>query len=271
MAEFEPTGNRVSARPMAGDALRRRPYNLPGRGLSGGMSIWVRLSDFVAGTAGHALGGLVEQVRTVFAGDPETRARVAFSVAMIALSAKMAKADGVVTMAEVDAFREIFEIPDEEVERVAVLYNLAKRDVAGYRSYAAQLAGLCGSGRPDCPMLRDILDGLFHIAKTDGVVHDKELAFLTDVAAIFGIGDAEFDRVRARHVDVGQGDPWRILGLHPGMDHRQARRRYHDLVRDNHPDTMAARGVPAEFHAIAHARIATINAAWDQVEPELRR
>lgn len=235
------------------------------------MSIWVRISDFVSGTAGNALGGLVEQVRTVFAGDPETRARVAFSVAMIALSAKMAKADGVVTTSEVDAFREIFEIPDEEAERVASLYNLAKRDVAGYQSYAAQLAGLCGSGQPDCPMLRDILDGLFHIAKADGLVHEKELAFLSDVAAIFGITEAEFDRIRARHVDIGDGDPWRILGLEPGTAYADARRRYRDLVRDNHPDTMAARGVPAEFHAIAHERIAAINAAWDRVESELRR
>lgn len=235
------------------------------------MSIWVRISDFVSGTAAPALGGLVEQVRTVFAGDPETRARVAFSVAMIALSAKMAKADGVVTTAEVDAFRQIFEIPDREAARVASLYNLAKQDVAGYQSYAAQLAGLCGSGEPDCPMLRDILDGLFHIAKADGVVHDRELEFLTDVAAIFSITDKEFDRVLARHVDSGKSDPWRILGLTPQTSFDDARRRYRDLVRDNHPDTMAARGIPAEFHAIAHDRIAAINAAWDQVEPELKR
>lgn len=235
------------------------------------MSIWVRISDFVSGTAGNALGGLVEQVRTVFAGDPETRARVAFSVAMIALSAKMAKADGVVTTAEVDAFREIFEIPDEEAGRVANLYNLAKRDVAGYQSYAAQLASLCGSGKPDCPILRDILDGLFHIAKADGLVHEKELAFLGDVANIFGITEGEFDRIRARHVDIGLGDPWAIVGIAPDTPYEQARSRYRELVRDNHPDTMAARGVPAEFHAIAHERIAAINAAWDQIEPELKR
>lgn len=246
------------------------PYNWRAFALSGDMSIWVRISDFVSGTAAPALGALVEQVRTVFAGDPETRARVAFSVAMIALSAKMAKADGVVTTAEVDAFRQIFEIPDDEANRVASLYNLAKQDVAGYQSYAAQLAGLCGSGKPDCPMLRDILDGLFHIAKADGIIHDRELAFLTDVATIFGISDAEFDRVVARHVDAGEADPWRILGLTPGTFFEDARRRYRDLVRENHPDAMAARGVPAEFHAIAHDRIAAINAAWDQVEPELK-
>jgi len=235
------------------------------------MSIWMRISDFVSGTAGNALGGLVEQVRTVFAGDPETRARVAFSVAMIALSAKMAKADGVVTTDEVDAFREIFEIPEGDAERVAALYNLAKRDIAGYQSYASQLAGLCGSGEPDCPMLRDILDGLFHIAKADGVIHDKELAFLADVAAIFQLTDTEFERLKARHVDHGASDPWRILGIERGTGYHEARRAYLALVRDNHPDTMAARGVPEEFFAIAHERIAAINAAWDLVAPELPR
>ena len=234
------------------------------------MSIWMRISDFVSGTAAPALGGVVEQVRSVFAGDPETRSRVAFSIAMIALSAKMAKADGIVTTAEVDAFRDIFEIPESEAGRVASLYNLAKRDVAGYQSYAAQLASLCGSGGPDCPILRDILDGLFHIAKADGVIHDKEIAFLEDVAAIFGIGLAELDRIKARHIDAGEADPWRILGLTPNTPYGEARARYRELVRDNHPDTMAARGIPAEFQAIAHDRIAAINAAWDLVEPELK-
>lgn len=235
------------------------------------MSIWVRISDFVSGTAVAALGGIVEQVRSVFSGDPETRARVAFSIAMIALSAKMAKADGIVTDAEINAFRDIFEIPDSEASRVASLYNLAKRDVAGYQSYAAQLAGLCGSGGPDCPILRDILDGLFHIAKADGVIHDKEMAFLEDVAAIFGIGAAELDRIKARHIDGGASDPWRVLGMTPQTPFDEARARYRELVRDNHPDTMAARGVPAEFQSIAHDRIASINAAWDLVEPELNR
>ena len=235
------------------------------------MSIWVRISDFMTGTAGQALGAVVEQVRTVFAGDPETRSRVAFSIAMIALSAKMAKADGVVTREEVDAFRQIFEIPDSQAARVSSLYNLAKQDVAGYQSYAAQLASLCGSGKPDCPMLRDILDGLFHIAKADGLIHDKELLFLEDVATIFGITEAELARIKARHVDAGASDPWRILGLAPGIAYDDAVRHYRSLVRDNHPDTMMARGVPQEFVGIAHERVAAINAAWDIVAPDLKR
>jgi DnaJ like chaperone protein len=234
------------------------------------MSIWVRISDFVSTKATTALSGLVETVRTAFAGDPATRRRVAFSIAMIALSAKMAKADGIVTDSEVDAFREIFEIPADDARRVANLYNLAKQDVAGYRAYAEQVASLCGTGAPDCPLLIDVLDGLFHIAKADGVVHLKELEFLTDVAGIFGISGTAFEGIVARHVDRGHRDPWRILGIQPGIGHAEARRVYLRLVRDNHPDQLMARGLPEEFLKIANDRIAAINDAWEQVEPELK-
>ncbi|GAB4350058.1 MAG: DnaJ family molecular chaperone [Oricola sp.] len=234
------------------------------------MSIWVRISDFVSAKAATALSGVVEAVRTVFAGDPETRRRVAFSIAMIALSAKMAKADGVVTDDEIKAFREIFEIPADDARRVASLYNLARQDVAGYRAYARQVADLCGSGESDCPLLIDVLDGLFHIAKADGVIHRKELDFLTDVAGIFGISGTAFERVVARHVDKGRRDPWRILDLEPGVSHAEARRRYMQLVRDNHPDQLIARGLPEEFIKIANDRIAAINDAWEIVEPELK-
>jgi DnaJ like chaperone protein len=235
------------------------------------MSIWMRISDFVAGKATTALSGLVESVRTAFAGDPATRRRVAFSIAMIALSAKMAKADGIVTSDEVDAFRDIFEIPSEDARRVSGLYNLAKQDVAGYHAYAQQIAGLCGSGEKDCPLLIDVIDGLFHIAKADGVVHRSELNFLTDVATIFEISGAEFERITARHVDRGHFDPYRILGLERGVSHADARRRYLQLVRDNHPDQLIARGLPEEFIKIANDRIAAINDAWELIEPELLR
>ena len=108
-------------------------------------SVWDRLVGMVADAASNALSSVVEAVRTLFEGDPETRRQVAFSVAMIALSAKMAKADGVVTTAEVDAFRDIFKFPEDQAKNVARLYNLARQDVAGYEAYAEKMAALCVS------------------------------------------------------------------------------------------------------------------------------
>src|SRR5882762_7675577 len=129
------------------------------------MSIWDRLGEFITRVSSSATSGVadvVEAVRTVFSGDADLRRKVAFSIAMIALSAKMAKADGIVTQEEVRAFQEIFAIPAEEACNVARLYDLAQQDTAGFELYAERMARLCGSGRENCAMLSDILDGLFH-------------------------------------------------------------------------------------------------------------
>ena len=235
------------------------------------MSVFSRMAEILVDGVSNAVAATIERVRTVFEGDPDTRARVAFSIAMIALSAKMAKADGVVTQDEVNAFQEIFDIPDQERTRVARLYNLAKQDTAGFEAYARQLAELCGRSETGDSAHGDILDGLFHIAKADGVLHDKELVFLQQTAAIFGIDEAEFETITARHVDTGARNPWRILGIDPSSTHAQARRLYLDLVRQNHPDQMVARGVPPEFVRIADERMAAINAAWEAIEPILAR
>jgi DnaJ like chaperone protein len=232
------------------------------------MSIWARIGEFVARISSGAAGGvadLVEAVRTVFEGDPELRRRVAFSVAMIALSAKMAKADGIVTQDEIRAFQDIFAMPHEERRNVERLYRLAMADTAGYEIYAERLAGLCGSGQPDCRMLEDILDGLFHIAKADGVIHEKELRFLRRIAEIFAISDNRFEAILARHV-IGEKDPWAVLGVARDTSFEEVRRHYLRLVSDNHPDRMMARGVPEEFLALANDRMAALNAAYETIE-----
>ncbi len=229
------------------------------------MSIWIRISELISQTAGDALSGAVEAVRSVFAGDPETRRQVSFSIALIALSAKMAKADGVVTPDEVQAFQQIFHIPQSEAARVSRLYNLAKQDVAGFDAYGRQVAKLFPAGDP---ILEDVMDGLFHIAKADGVIHEREREFLDTMARVFAIDETEYRRIRLRHMDADAGDPYALLGADPHWDNTQLKAHWRQLVRDNHPDRMMARGVPAEFIAIANARLAAINSAWETIARE---
>jgi DnaJ like chaperone protein len=235
------------------------------------MSIWTRIGDIVSRISGTALSNALEMVRTLFAGDPELRRRVAFSVAMIALSAKMAKADGIVTQNEIRAFRQIFLVPENEARNVARLYDIAKQDIAGYEVYAERLAGMCGSGHPNCAMLEDILDGLFHIAKADGMVHEREVAFLRRISEIFEISPDHFESILARHADIGEADPYKVLGVGRDASFEEIRRHYRLLVRENHPDRAIARGLPEEFVAIASTRVAALNAAYEVIEKGRRR
>lgn len=232
------------------------------------MAIWTDIRELISGYPADAFAAIVERVRTFFVGDEQTRRRVAFSVALIALSAKMAKADGVVSQSEVDAFRDILNVPDEEMHNVARLYNLAKRDVAGFDVYAARVRSLFpGEGEADDAVLEDVLEALFHIAQADGVLHDAEMVFLEQIALRFGMDEPQFKRIAARHGDGSQIDPYAVLEAGPDWSFEDLRRQHRNLVAAHHPDRMIARGVPPEFVSIANERLASINEAWSLIEP----
>ena len=229
------------------------------------MSIWSDLGEFLSKIVVDGVTTVIEAVRTVFEGDPETRRRVGFSVAMIALSAKMAKADGVVTEDEVEAFRQIFHIPKEEFNNVSRLYNLAKQDVAGFELYAARVRRLFPD---DEQILVDVMNGLFHIAKADGIYHEAELAYLDTVADVFGIKGRDYERVRLRHMEPEDGNPYIFLEADPAWEDEKLKSHYRKLVAQNHPDKFVARGLPPEFVTIANDRLAEINKAWHSIKLE---
>lgn len=198
-------------------------------------------------------------------GDPEADASISFTIAVIALSAKMAKADGVVTGDEVQAFERLFRVAPEERANVRRVFDMAQRDTAGFESYAGQIARLF-AGNPG--LLEDILDGLFEIAKADGVFHPGEAAFLERVADIFGFAPNEFRRIRASHFAPDKADPYVVLGVAYDAGEEEIKRTYRRLVRENHPDSLIGRGVPEEFVRLATDKLAAINGAYDKIVVE---
>lgn len=224
------------------------------------MSIWTRIAAAVSSLAkGEPLSAVFEQLRT----PPERK--VGFAIAVIALGAKMAKADGRVTRDEVAAFREVFKIAREDEPGAAKVFNLARQDVAGFEEYAQKIRAMFGEGDE---ALCDIMEGLFHIAMADGTYHPGEDAFLERVAGIFGMPEARFRRVRSRFVPDAAPDPYDILGVAHDAPLGDIQAAWRGLVRENHPDRMIARGLPEEALRLAESRMAAINQAWEDIQAE---
>jgi DnaJ like chaperone protein len=233
------------------------------------MTIWGKI---LGGAAGFALGGplgaligtvaghAVDSMRRPPRGEGATKT-VAFTIAIIALGAKMAKADGIVTRDEVEAFKRVFRIPPEEMKNVGRVFNQARRDTRGFESYAQQVAGMF-SGNP--AVLEELLYCLAYIARADGHVHPNELEFLRKVAEIFALDAAAFERVTAMR-SGDDADPYSVLGVKRDMPVDELKSVYRNLVRENHPDKLIAQGMPEEFVQVANERLAGINAAWDRI------
>jgi len=221
------------------------------------MTLWSRIADALAALArGEGLAAVFDRLRT-----PPERS-VAFTIAVIALGAKMAKADGRVTRNEVAAFREVFTIPPEEEANAARVFDLARQDVAGFDLYARRIAAMFPAGDP---VLADLLEGLFHIALADGTFDPREEAFLDEVASIFGVGDRCLRGLKARFVPDAGRDPYSVLGVPADAPIPEVRRAWAEAVRETHPDRMIARGVPPEAVRLAEARLRDINLAWEEI------
>jgi DnaJ like chaperone protein len=230
------------------------------------MTIWQKLSGFATsvGEAGGTLLGELAQSLGLGPEPSEPQKHVAFTIAVIALSAKMAKADGVVACVEVETFRRVFHFSPEDARNVERVYALAQQDTAGYEAYADQIAGVL---KDDKKLLQHVLEGLMHIAAADGILHPREDQVLHDIATRLGFSDSEFRFFRARFV-TDPTSPYDVLRLGPDASNEEIKSQYRKLVANNHPDRLMGEGVPAEFLDIANRKLAAINAAYDAIAKE---
>jgi DnaJ like chaperone protein len=226
------------------------------------MPLWETFQSFVEMARRRTLGAVFDAL----AEHQARRDEAAFSIALIALSAKMAKADGIVTDDEIAAFRRFFSYPDSEARKVTMVYRLAQQDVAGFEHYLTRVARIFD----DVPqVLEDVLDCLFYVAAADGVEHPRERALLETAARAFKVGPAQLRRIRAIHLGLDADDPYAILGVDPGVAADELKAAYRALVREHHPDALMARGVPVSLASIGEARMAAINAAYAKLRAEV--
>ena len=188
-----------------------------------------------------------------------------FAVGVTVLAAKLAKCDGPVSRVEIDAFKRSFAIPEGSVQEVGRLFDNARDSPAGFESYAMQLGQAFAENRG---VLEQVLAGLYQIARADGPVNGAEADFLARVAHGFGLEMDAAQRAGRGVVCAPVEDPYGVLGISRQATNEDIRSRWKALMRENHPDSLASRGVAPAMIARASDRVARINAAYDTIKRE---
>ncbi len=240
------------------------------------MTIWGTLLGGAAGLAlggplgaliGAAFGAMAQQGVARISVDPATRKQARFTIAVIALAAKLARSDGAVDAREWLRFKQLFHVAPNEAANIERFFRIAQQSTAGYESYAEQIRDVFAD---DMPRLETVVEALVLIAKADGDVHIEELAFFESVVEIFGLSLASAARLRSQLTGNPLDDPYAVLGVAPNATPEQIKQAYRILARDYHPDHQIAKGVPPEFMAVLQERMSLINAAYAKLLPKVR-
>ena len=231
-------------------------------GGAAGLALGGPLGALVGTAAGHAVDKIALNYGDALIDEEASNQKIAFTIGVIVLSAKMAKADGVVTKDEITAFRKIFHISEKEIKNVGRVWDLARRDVAGFEIYARQIEKLFN---PQSPVLEELLGSLIYIAQADGVVNPEEIDYLEKVAKIFGFDEVQFRRLLVIYNVSKADDPYSILGVNQSASDEEVKLAYRQLTLENHPDKLVASGMPEEFVRQATEKMAAVNVAYSDI------
>ena len=237
------------------------------------MSIWGSLIGGFVGFSfagpigaliGSMVGGRISSARRSgfqrsFAPPPQQ----VFAIALIILTAKLAKADGQVSKEELIAVKNKLKIPEHEIDQVGKIFNKAKEDSLGYEPYAQQIAQIY---RNNLAALDEVINILFYIAEADGKVSESEIAMIRNIAIIFGISQSQFEGIRESRKSSDKLNPYIVLGCSSNDDFATVRKKYLQLSKEHHPDILMNKGVPKEVIEESKKKMRAINSAFDQIE-----
>lgn len=233
----------------------------------------------IGAALGHAAdSGSAESIRPFVQGMAPNAARVAgmfgrreevFAITVTVLTAKLCKCDGPIKRTEIDAFKRNFRIPPSSAAGIGRLFDQARDSSDSFEPYAAQLAHAFDDNRG---LLEQVLVSLFKIARADGPLNSREQEYLRRVHRRLGLDQLSWDRALGetprQPMPVDDNDPYLELGVARSASGEELRATWKRLMRENHPDSLASRGVPADFVARASEKVARINAAWDRIKRE---
>ncbi len=236
------------------------------------MSIWGSLIGGVVGFSfagpigaliGSMVGGRISSARRSGFHRSFAPPQQVFAIALIILTAKLAKADGQVSKEELVAIKNKLKVPDHEIDQVGKIFNKAKEESTGYEPYARQITQIYGNNPI---ILEEVINILFYIAEADGNVSESELQMIEHISQIFGLNTSQFNSIKESRKTSDKLNPYIVLESKPDENIQAIRKKYLKLSKEHHPDLLISKGVPTEIIEESKKKMRAINLAWDQVQ-----
>ena len=215
------------------------------------------------------MGSLTGRSRTRTRGFNPLEAQQTFMIAMISLAAKVAKADGSVSQAEVKSFDKFLKdqlgMAADERRVAARIFNEARDSDIPAEDFARQIRQLLGH-QP--ARMRDLVSLLMSIAMADGRFHEAEERLIRSIAREMGLTRPRLRRSR-RHVQPpapASDASYTVLGVTTGATDDEIKKAYRKLAKEYHPDVVANKGMGEDFQKFAAEKMRAVNAAYDAVK-----
>jgi len=244
------------------------------------------IGAFIGGYAGIIIGGLAGYVismvlpRVVIGGLRMAQSQLVDST--FSVMGALCKADNVVTRDEINAVEQVFRmfnLHGEQREQAKAAFNRGKQTDFDLDVAVDQFARM---SRGRGPLLQLFLQVQCMAIAADGRIDPAEHAMLVRIAQRLGLREADVVQLEAllRSATGGPSargskatpsrlaDAYAALGITSAASPAEIKRAYRKLISKNHPDKLAARGLPESMRAVAEERSRELNAAYDLIKSE---
>jgi DnaJ like chaperone protein len=243
----------------------------------------------IGGTVGFAMGGPLGAIAgAVFghifdkdeqrvqllsgrAGPGAQQAQMVFFLASFSMLAKLASIDGKVSEAEMGSVRQFMRqdlrLNPQSQRAAEEIFQTALRSRQPFEAFAAQFYRQFAA-QPQ--LLELMIDILLRVSVADGELGEKEEELIFSAVRAFRMDRADYEKIRARHIS-SIGRSYARLGARRTDSDEEIKRKYRQLVRDYHPDTVSAKGLPDEFVKFANDQFREIQEAYDAIRKERNR
>lgn len=189
--------------------------------------------------------------------DDDDFRHLSFTFAVIALSARVAIADGTLTREKYIAFRESFPLKGGVCGKIRSLFTLACRNETPYTQYITQIKYAFPQRQE---LFVSLLDRLFRIAAADGGISRTGEKLLADIAHALDIPASVYADILEKYDDPSQAH--QILGVKPHVKPSVLKKRYRELMQIYHPDRFAGQDLSPEVQLLLQLKASEINSAY---------